>query len=83
MYGNYLQDISWFWYADPYCKDLVFPRVASYLLGSFFARPRSAIGRASDLKARDIGFDTDMVTFLLPLIQEGELLVTDAVMGAK
>ena len=45
----------------------------------FFLAPRSALGSASDLRARGPGFDTRSVhilSFLLPLIQEGQLSVT-------
>ena len=52
-----------------------------YLSGSDKPRagPRSAVGRASDSLVRGPGFDTrfgHMVSFLLPLIQEGQLSVT-------
>ena len=43
------------------------------------AGPRSAIGSASDSRARGPGFDTrsgHILSFLLPLVQEGQLLVT-------
>ena len=43
------------------------------------AGPRSAIGRAPDSKVRGPGFDTwsgNMLSFLLPLFQEGQLSVT-------
>ena len=43
------------------------------------ARPRSAVVSVSDLKARSTRFDTRSVhifSFLLPLIQEGQLSVT-------
>ena len=43
------------------------------------ARPRNAVGRASDSRARGPGFDTwsdHILSFLLPLIQEGQLSVT-------
>ena len=40
---------------------------------------RGAVGRASDSRARGPGFDTrsgHMLSFLLPLVQEGQLSVT-------
>ena len=43
------------------------------------AGPRSAVGSASDSRARGPGFDTrsgHILPFLLPLIQEGQLSVT-------
>ena len=43
------------------------------------AGPRSAIGRAPDSLVRGPGFDTrsdNILSFLLPLFQEGQLLVT-------
>ena len=43
------------------------------------AGPRSAVGRAPDLQVRCPGFDTlsgHILSFLLPLIQEGQLSVT-------
>ena len=48
--------------------------------------PRSAIGRASDSKVRDPGFDTlsgNILSFLLPLLQEGQLSVTGESMCTK
>ena len=50
------------------------------------ARPRSAFGSASDSTARDPGFDTrfrQILSFLLPLIQEGQLSVTGESMCTK
>ena len=44
-----------------------------------YAGPRSAVGRAPDLSVRGPGFDTrsgHILSFLLPLIQEGQLSVT-------
>ena len=53
------------------------------LTGSFIllilAGPHSAVGRAPGSKAKGPGFDTrsgHMISFLLPLIQEGQLSVT-------
>ena len=47
--------------------------------------PRSAVGSASDSRARGPGFDArpgHILSFLLPLIQEGQLSVTgDSVCG--
>ena len=43
------------------------------------AGPRSAVGSASDSKARGPGFDTrsdHLISFLLPLIQEQKLSAT-------
>ena len=43
------------------------------------ARPRSAISRAPDSKVRGPRFDTrsgNILSFLLPLFQEGQLSVT-------
>ena len=43
------------------------------------AGPRTAIGRAPDSKVRGPGFDTrsgNILSFLLPLFQEGQLSVT-------
>ena len=43
------------------------------------AGPRSAIGRAPDSEVRGPGFDTrsgNILSFLLPLFQEGQLSVT-------
>ena len=43
------------------------------------AGPRSSVGSASDSRARDPGFDTrfgNILSRLLPLIQEGQLSVT-------
>ena len=48
--------------------------------------PRSAIGRAPDSKVRDSGFDTrsgNILLFLLPLFQEGQLSVTGESMCTK
>ena len=45
---------------------------------TFRAGPRSAVGSASDSRARGPGFATrsgNIVSFLLPLIQEGELSI--------
>ena len=49
------------------------------LTSSAGAGPRSAIGRAPDLQVRGPGFDTrsgNVLSFLLPLFQEGQLSVT-------
>ena len=46
---------------------------------TIYAGPRSAIGRAPDSKVRDPGFNTrsgNILSFLLPLFQEGQLSVT-------
>ena len=51
-----------------------------------FAGPRSAVGRAPDSEVRGPGFDTRsgrILSFLLPLIQEGQLLVTGESMCTK
>ena len=50
------------------------------------AGPRSAVGRAPDTKVRGPGFDSrsgHILSFLLPLIQEGQLSVTGESMCAK
>ena len=46
---------------------------------TIYAGPRSAIGRAPDSKGRGPGFNTrsgNILLFLLPLFQEGQLSVT-------
>ena len=56
---------------------------ASYFLP---AGPRSAIGRAPDSYVRGPGFDTrsgNILSFLLPLFQEGQLSVTGESMCTK
>ena len=48
--------------------------------------PRSAIGRAPDSNVRGPGFDTwsgNILSFLLPLFQEGQLSVTGESMCTK
>ena len=50
------------------------------------AGPRSAIGRTPDSLARGPGFDTrsgNILSFLLPLFQEGQLSVTGESMCTK
>ena len=50
------------------------------------ARPRSAVGRAPDSQVRGPGFDTRsgyILSFLLPLFQEGQLSVTGERMCTK
>ena len=50
------------------------------------AGPRSAIGRAPDFKVRGPEFDTrsgNILSFLLPLFQEGQLSVTGESMCTK
>ena len=50
------------------------------------AGPRSAIGRAPDSCVKGPGFDTrsgNILTFLLPLFQEGQLSVTCESMCTK
>ena len=50
------------------------------------AGPRSAVGRAPDSQVRGPGFDTQsgyILSFLLPLIQEGQLSVTGESMCTK
>ena len=52
----------------------------------FDAGPRSAIGRAPDSYVRGPGFDTrsgNILSFLLPLFQEGQLSVTGESMCTK
>ena len=53
---------------------------------TFKARPSSAIGRALDSQVRGPGFDTwsgNILSFLLPLFQEGQLQVTGESMCTK
>ena len=53
---------------------------------AYFAGPRSAVGRAPDSLVRGPGFDTrsgHILSFLLPLIQEGQLSVTGESMCTK
>ena len=53
---------------------------------SFKAGPRSIVGRAPDSLVRGCGFDTrsgHILSFILPLIQEGQLLVTGESMCTK
>ena len=48
--------------------------------------PRSAVGRAPDSQVRGPGFDIQsghILSFLLPLIQEGQLSVTGESMCTK
>ena len=48
--------------------------------------PRSAVGSASDARAKGPGFDTQsghILSFLLPLIQGGQLSVTGESMCMK
>ena len=50
------------------------------------AGPRSAISRAPDSQVRGPGFDTrsgNILSFLLPLFQEGQLSVTGGSMCTK
>ena len=50
------------------------------------AGPRGAVGSASDSRAKGPGFDTlsgHILSFLLPLIQEGQLSVTGESMCTK
>ena len=57
-----------------------------YLYTSDEAGPRSAVGRAPDSQVRGPGFDTrsgNILSFLLPLFQEGQLSVTGESMGTK
>ena len=62
------------------------------IIGVFFefsyegAGPRRAIGRAPDSLVRGPGFDTrsgNILSFLLPLFQEGQLSVTGESMCTK
>ena len=53
---------------------------------AFTAGPHSAIGRAPDSPVRGPGFDTrsgNILSFLLPLFQEGQLSVTGESMCTK
>ena len=50
------------------------------------ARPRSAVGREPDSQVRGPGFDTrsgNILSFLLPLTQDGQLSVTGEGMCTK
>ena len=52
----------------------------------YFAGPRSAVGSASDSRARGPGFDTrsgHILSFLLPLTKDGQLSVTGECMCTK
>ena len=56
------------------------------LFFSLSAGPRSAVGRAPDSYVRGPGFDTQsghILSFLLPLIQKGQLSVTGESMCTK
>ena len=60
---------------------LIYPRYPLYLAG-----PRSTIGRAPDSQVRGPGFDTrsaNILSFLLPLFEEGQLSVTGESMCTK
>ena len=51
-----------------------------------FARPRSPVGSVSGSRARDSGFDSPsghILSFLLPLIQKGQLSITGENMCTK
>ena len=64
---------------------LRFPRLLC-IIGQIIAGPCSAIGRAADSYARGPGFDTqsgNLLSFLLPLFQEGQLSVTGESMCTK
>ena len=57
-----------------------------YCVFSLEAGPRSAVGRAPDSLVRGLGCDTrsgNILSFLLPLIQEGQLSVTGESMCTK
>ena len=61
-------------------------RGSVYAIRAQFAGPRSAIGRAPDSQVRGPGFDTrsgNILSFLLPLFQEGQLSVTGESMCTK
>ena len=56
------------------------------MLRTLLAGLRSAIGRAPDSQVRGPGFDTrsgNILSFLLPLFQEGQLSVTGESMCTK
>ena len=56
------------------------------MLTCLCAGPRSAVGKASDSRTRGPGSDTQsghILSFLLSLIQEGHLSVTDKCMCMK
>ena len=59
---------------------------AFVLLSEKVAGPRSAVGRVPDSQVRGPGFDTrsgHILSFLLPLIQEGHLSFTGESMCTK
>ena len=71
---------------------LILPRLCKYFISSikWLAGPRRAIiraiGRAPDLYVRGAGFNTwsgNILSFLLPLIQEGQLSDTGESMCTK
>ena len=65
---------------------LIVPHFTLGTCSVLHAGPRSAIGRAPDSKVRDSGFDTrsgNILSFLLPLFQEGQLSVTGESMCTK
>ena len=67
---------------DPYMMHIM----STCVLDCIVAGPRSAIGRAPDSQVRGPGFDTrsgNILSFLLPLFQEGQLSVTGESMCTK
>ena len=79
-YGRYTSIKGYTHTGDTSIKGLV------HLSSDGFALPRSAFDSASDSRARGPGFDTrsgHTLSFLLPLIQEGQLSVTGESMYTK
>ena len=75
--------MSWLIFGPPH-EDLHCLQIQ--LFSSLVAGPRSAIGRAADSSVRGPGFDTrsgNILSFLLPLFQEGQLSVTGESMCTK
>ena len=64
----------------------IFAPLVIYVYTRSSARPHSAIGRAPDSQGRGPGFNTQsghILSFLLALIQEGQLSVTGKSMCMK
>ena len=62
------------------------PLKDNHTLHSYVAGLRSAVGRAPDSQVRGPGFDTrsgHILSFLLPLIHEGQFAVTGKCMCTK
>ena len=64
----------------------MFTQAAESFISSLLVGPRSAISRTPDSLVRGPGFDTrsgNILSFLLPLFQEGKLSVTGESMCMK